>query len=186
MDVSMIREAVALFDDPERLEQAVSDLCSNGFDHADLSLLALEALAERPIASARQLARDPATPRDAPATDTDARQGRVLATGMAATIAGFAAAGITVATGGVLAAVIAAGALAAGGAAAIGTAVGRKLDTDTAGTLDAQMARGGVLLWVHLPDMQHERTAVDLLRRYSTQVEVHEYPADPRLQARLR
>jgi hypothetical protein len=184
MDKPTIREAVALFDDPERLEQAVSDLCSHGFDHADLSLLAPEALSERPIASARQLANDPATPRTDPATDTDIRQGRVLATGMAATIAGFAAAGLTVATGGVLAAVIAAGALAAGGAAAIGTIVGRKIDDDAARSLDAQLARGGVLLWAHVADMQHESTAVDILRRYSTQVAVHEYPADPRLRGK--
>jgi hypothetical protein len=182
MDTPTIREAVALFDDPDRLDRAVSDLCSHGFDHADLSLLAPEALAERPIASARQLAQDPSTPRTDPATDTDIRQGRVLATGMAATIAGFAAAGLTVATGGVLAAVIAAGAVAAGGAAALGTAVGRKLDKDAARMLDAQLARGGVLLWVHVPDARHETTALDILRRHSTQVEVHEYPADPRLQ----
>ena len=181
MDTPTIREAVALFDDPERLEEAVSDLRSHGFDHADLSLLAREGLGERPIASARQLAQDPATPRTDPTTDTDMRQGRILATSMAATIAGFAAAGVTVATGGVLAAVIAAGALAAGGAAAVGTIFGRKLDQDTANSLDAQLARGGVLLWVHLPDALHERTAVDILRRHSTQVEVHEYPADPRL-----
>src|SRR5579864_1483870 len=151
MDTPTIREAVALFDDPERLEEAVSDLRSHGFDHADLSLLAREGLGERPIASARQLALDPATPRTDPTTDTDMRQGRILATSMAATIAGFAAAGVTVATGGVLAAVIAAGALAAGGAAAVGTIFGRKLDQDTANSLDAQLARGGVLLWVHLP-----------------------------------
>lgn len=185
MDSPTIREAVALFDGPERLEQAVSDLCSHGFDHADLSLLAPEALSERPIASARQLAQDPATPRTDPATDTDMRQGRVLATSMAATIAGFAAAGLTVATGGVLAAVIAAGALAAGGAAAAGTIVGRKLDRNAANSLDAQLARGGVLLWVRAPDAQHERTALDILRRHSTQVEMHEYPAEPRLQAGL-
>lgn len=184
MDTPTIREAVALFDEPERLEQAVSDLRSHGFDHADLSLLAPEALGEHPIASARQLAADPSTPRAEPATDTDIRQERVLATGMAATIAGFAAAGFTVATGGVLAAVIAAGALAAGGAAAIGTIVGRKLGEEAARSLDAQLARGGVLLWVHVPDAPHERTAVDILRRHSTQVEVHEYPADPRLQDR--
>ena len=182
MDTQMVREAVALFDDPEQLEVAVSELHSHGFDHADLSLLAPEALGDRPVASARQLAQDPSTPRADPATDTDMRQGRVLATSMAATIAGFAAAGLTVATGGVLAAVIAAGALAAGGAGAIGTIVGRKLDQNAAQSLDAQLARGGVLLWVHIHDAMRERAALDILRRHSTQVEVHEYPADPRLQ----
>ncbi len=40
------------------------------------------------------LADDPATPREAPVTDTDLRQGRVLGTSLAATIAAFAAAGL--------------------------------------------------------------------------------------------
>ena len=40
MKTATIREAVAVFDDPDRLENAVSDLQSNGIDRSNLSLLA--------------------------------------------------------------------------------------------------------------------------------------------------
>ena len=39
---SIIREAVAAFDDAEALKAAVSDLQSAGFDRADISFLARE------------------------------------------------------------------------------------------------------------------------------------------------
>jgi hypothetical protein len=45
-EMRIMREAVAVFDDPERLERAVSDLQSRGVDRADLSFLANEALTE--------------------------------------------------------------------------------------------------------------------------------------------
>ena len=37
METGTIREAVGVFDDPEQLESAVSELQSNGIDRADLS-----------------------------------------------------------------------------------------------------------------------------------------------------
>src|ERR1700730_16002809 len=40
MEGSTIREAVAVFDDPERLESAVSALQSAGIDRSELSILA--------------------------------------------------------------------------------------------------------------------------------------------------
>lgn len=180
MDVRTSREAVALFADAERLQQAVSALRSHGFDHADLSFIAPEALEERPDARAGRLAADPETPRDAAATDTDVRQARVLGTGMAATIAGFAAAGFTVATGGVMAAVILATSAAAGGVGAIGALIGREIDRSEASYLDEQVARGGVLLWVRLPDAAAEQRAIEVLRRYSERVRIHEFPAGAR------
>ena len=178
MDIPTIREAVALFDDSERLEQAVAELSSHGFDRADLSFLAPDELAQRPFASAHRLADDPSVSRQAVVSDSDVRQARVLGTGMAATVAAFAAAGFTVATGGVLAAVVIAASVAAGGVAAIGTAIGRKLDRDEARSLDEQVARGGVLLWARLKDAAQERDAIAILNRYSTHVSVHEYAAD--------
>src|SRR6516162_5006463 len=114
MEQSTIREAVAVFDDAEKLEAAVSALQSNGVDRSELSFLARELPAGRVTSDAAQAADDPAMPREPVVSDTDLRQGRVLGTGLAATIAAFAAAGFTVATGGVGAAVAAA-LVAAGG-----------------------------------------------------------------------
>ena len=130
MKTATVLEAVAVFDDPDRLENAMSDLQSNGIDRSNLSLLAHPSLAERLPARSRDVADDPATPRDSAVTDTDIRQGRVLGTSLAATIAALAAAGFTVATGGVAAATVAAAAVAAGGVGAVGALLGRRLGED--------------------------------------------------------
>lgn len=172
-----IREAVAVFDDPERLENAVSELQSRGFDRADLSFLAPEALGEHPGATATRLAHDPAAPRVSVTSETDQAQSRVLGTSMAATVAAFVAAGFVVETGGVAAAAIAAVA-AAGGVGAAGTWLGRKLAKDDEALLDAQLARGGVLLWVRLQDRSAEERAVEVLRRWSAQLHLHDLPAE--------
>src|ERR1700758_1968253 len=152
MDYPTIREAVAVFDDAEKLESAVSELQSNGIDRSELSFLVHASLAGRPLEDLRQAADDPRTLREPVVSDTDLRQGRVLGTGLAATIAAFAAAGFTVATGGVGAATVIAAVAAAGGVGAASTLFGRKLADDQASFLDAQLARGGALLWVRTRD----------------------------------
>jgi hypothetical protein len=102
----------------------------------------------------------------------------VLGTGLAATIAAFAAAGLTVATGGVAAATIAAAAVAAGGVGAASTLFGRKLADDQASFLDAQLARGGVLLWVRTRNSASEQTVLEVLRRHSAHAYLHDLPAE--------
>jgi len=172
-----IREAVAVFDDPAKLESAVSELQSNGVDRADLSLLAHPSLAESPPGNSRRLADDPGTPRESAITDTDLRQGRVLGTSLAAAVAALAGAGFTVASGGVAAAMVAAAA-AAGSVGAVGALVGRRLGEEQESFLDAQLASGGVLLWVRTPDAGSERRALEVLRRHSAHVHLHDLPAD--------
>lgn len=169
-----IREAIAVFHDPEALEAAVSELHSHGFDRADISFLTSDAPEKD-----RRLADSPDTPRGAGVSDTDVRQGRALATSMAATVAGFAAAGFAVATGGTLALAAAAGAVAAGGIGAAGGFLGKKAADETQSFLDAAVARGGVLLWVRTRDREHEARAVEILRRHSGQdVHLHDVPAE--------
>ena len=131
MEHPTIREAVALFDDADKLESAVSELQSNGTDRSELSFLAHDSLAELGSGSLRQAADDPTTLREPVVSGIDLRQGRVLGTDLAATIAAFAAAGFTVVTGGAVAA-IAAAAVAAAGVGAASTLFGRKLADDQA------------------------------------------------------
>jgi hypothetical protein len=177
MRTPTIREAIALFDNAEQLEHAVSDLQGRGFDRADISLLAHSAVEQQPV-GADILAGDRRTPREAPVTDTDIRQERLLGTSMAATIAAFAAAGFVVATGGALALVAAAAAAAGGGVGAVGAWLGARLGEDEANYYDEQLARGGVLMWVRVRDPDSEARALEILRRYSQRVEVRELAAD--------
>lgn len=179
MKTPTIREAVAVFDNPQQLETAVSELQSHGIDRANLSFVAPEALAEHYPADARGLADDPSVAREAVVTEPDLRQGRVLATSMAATIAAFAAAGFTVATGGSLAVVALAATAAAVAGGAVTTAIGRKLAKDEERFFDAQLAQGGVLLWVRTPDAASEQRAAEVLRRHAMHVHLHDLPEDP-------
>jgi hypothetical protein len=177
MENKAIREAVAVFDKPEDLEETISELQSSGVDRADLSILAPPASAEPLSGSDVQAGPNPSPSLAAVVSDTDLRQGRVLATGLAATIAGFAAAGVTAATGGIAAATIAA-ATAAGGVGVASTLLGRRLDDEHTAFLNAQLARGGILLWVHMRDPGIEKTVLEVLRRRSTNVVVHDLPAE--------
>jgi hypothetical protein len=177
MQQGTIREAVAVFDGSEQLESAVSELQSSGVDRSELSLLAHPSLVEHLPNDLRQAAEDPATRREPVVSDTDLRQGRVLATSLAATIAAFAAAGFTVATGGIGAGVAAA-AVAAGGVGAASTLFGRKLADDQTSFLDEQLARGGVVLWVRTRDATSEQTVLEVLRRHSAHVYIHDLPAE--------
>jgi hypothetical protein len=87
----------ALFDSPDRMQDAAGHLTASGFDRADLSLAS-----DASVKSA--------------ATDVDARQLRTLGASTAATAVALAAAGITVATGGAAAPAVAAAVLAGGAA----------------------------------------------------------------------
>lgn len=165
--MTTLREAIAVFDDPQELERAVSALQSNGIDRAYLSFVAGELPTET---------RDLATSRKSVVSDTDIRQERVLGTGLAATIAAFAAAGFAVATSGVAVGAIAAAA-AAGGVGAASTLVGRKLAKAEEAFLDEQLGRGGVLLCVRTPDADAEQRALEVLHRHSARVRVHDLPA---------
>ena len=158
MATETIREAVAVFDEPRALEIAISEVQSRGVDRAQLSILAPPSLEAWWLADPARTAGDRSLSREAVVSDTDRRQGRVLGTGLAATIAGFAAAGVTVATGGVTAATIAAVAAAAGGAGLAGALIGRELASEQTSFLEAQLAAGGVLLWVSIRDPDAEQT----------------------------
>lgn len=172
-----IREVVGVFDDPERLEAAVSELQSHGFDRADISVVAPEAL-DNQVADTRRAEDDPAVPRDAPFTDTDVRQRRVFGTSMAAVIAALAAAGFTVMTGGATAVAAGVAAAAATGIGAAGALLGREEGLKQDRFLREQLERGGVLLWVHTRDPAAEARASDVLRRHAAQdVHIHEVPA---------
>jgi hypothetical protein len=103
--IESLHEVRARFDDADAMDRAVASLEMSGFDRADLSLP--EAMPSRgedtPEAGAK--------PVD---TEEDARQARTLHTSAAASLAGMAAAGVVIATGGAAAPAVAAAAVGAG------------------------------------------------------------------------
>src|SRR5579875_2445973 len=163
-----IREAVAAFNDPEALKAAVSDLQSHGFDRAEISFLAREGfeghLAQQ-YPDMRRAEDDPNTQRDAVVDETDIRQRRTLEISMWATIAAFAAAGFTVATGGATALAAGMAVVAMGGVGGAGALVGKLYGQGQETFLKEQLERGGVLVWVRTRDAEAEARATDILQR---------------------
>jgi hypothetical protein len=167
-----IREAVAVFDDQQKLEEAVFALETHGFDRAAFSLLADEATVERKlghryrrVAEMEDLAAAPRETFFSRVSRLEAEYGLPVGLGFigAVTLAGI---------GGALPALVA-----AGGGAALGTALGRLMHAHHARRVEEQLARGGLLLWVSVRDPEQERIAAEILSAYSPHdVHVHEIP----------
>ncbi|HVC50411.1 MAG TPA: hypothetical protein VND87_00155 [Stellaceae bacterium] len=165
-----IREAVAVFDDPETLEDAVFALETHGFDRAAFSLLADEATVEHKLGHRYQrvaeMENDPSAPRAtffSRVSRTEAQYG--LPIGLAF-IGAIALGGI----GGALPVLVT-----AGGGAAIGAVLGGMMHRRYARQIEEQLVRGGILLWVNMRDAAQEETAVDILKAHSARdVHVHD------------
>jgi len=176
--MSSPREAVAVFHNSTDLQEAIDELLSNGFDRAELSLLAGQEAVESKLGHAyrktAELEDDPNVPRIgyvSPESFGDA-EGALIGTPLyiAATTATIA----VLVSGGTLAAAIA-GALAAGGAgAALGVILARLVGEHHAAHIEQQLEHGGLLLWVRTWDEDDERRAVEILRKHSgADVHVH-------------
>lgn len=165
-----IREAVAVFDHPETLEEAVFALETHGFDRAAFSLLADEATVERKLGHryrrVAEMEDEPAAPREtffSRVSRVEAEYG--LPIGLAF-IGALALSGV----GGPLPVLIV-----AGGSAAIGAALGGMIHRYHARRIEEQLARGGLLLWVNVRNAAEEKTAVEILKAHSAHdVHVHE------------
>jgi hypothetical protein len=168
-----IREAVAVFDDAQTLEEAVFALETHGFDRAAFSVLADEAAVERKLGHRYQRVAEMEDERSAPRETFFTRVSRLeseygIPVGLASL--GFLALG---GTGGGVAALVA-----ATGGAALGAALGRMLYRHHARRVEEQLARGGLLLWVNVRDAAEEKTAVETLKAHSAHdVHMHEVRA---------
>lgn len=181
MGETQTREAVGLFHDEKNLQDAADELLINGFNHADLSLLATHHAVETRLGGMYQRVADlEDNPRVAfeAFVDSDSRtEGKGVLVGGLFYIGALAAAGMVVASGGTVAA-LALGVAAGGGAGGvIGVVLGRFLEKHHAHTLQEHLDKGGLLLWVHTVDAEHERKALDILRRAGAEdAHVHSLP----------
>ena len=148
-------EVQAVFASNEALEAAIGRLREAGFDHADFSL---------PHARPAIQQATPEQGADDPITHDDQQQMRTMETSMAGTVGAFAAAGVTVATGG-------AAALAAGAAAVVGLGAAALAHGARDAVVGAQQegrdqaaARGELVLAVRTTDTARRGRAEALLR----------------------
>jgi hypothetical protein len=177
-----IREAVGVFDTPDKLQEAIDELLVSGFERSELSLLASEKAVEEKLGHKYKRVTELEDKAEIPRAmyvSTEARGGAEggLIGGLMY-VGGVAAVGAVVASGGTLAAVIAAAAVAGGAGALIGSLLATWVGDRHAHYIQEQIDHGGLLLWVRTWDKAHEKRAVEILSRHSGKdVHVHALPA---------
>lgn len=174
------REAVGVFHQWTDLRAAVDELLLNGFDRADVSMLAGEQVVERKLGhvyeKVTELEDDPNAPRVAFVGRDSMTEGKASAIGALGYVGAAAAVGAVVASGGALAWVLFAGAAAGGGGAALGALLARALGRGRAKDIEAQIDKGGLLLWVRTCSEDRETRATAVLRKHGADdVHVHSF-----------
>lgn len=161
------REAVAIFPDEASLNNAIDELMQAGLRQESLSLLAdvksVPGGADQ--ATDAESAKDKDFVKHAAYVSPESRtEGLAALIAAPVYVAGVGAAAI-VATGGAIiptVAVVAGSGVAAG---ALGLILARVFGRHHAERVGEQIAKGGLLLWVHLPDEKRDTEIMDILRR---------------------
>jgi hypothetical protein len=177
-----IREAVGVFDNADKLQAAIDDLMSSGFDRAELSLLASEKTVDEKLGHKYQkiaeLEDDPKVPRTCYVSPESVGDAEGMLIGGLLYVGVCAAAGVIVASGGTLAAAIGAATVAGGVGGMLGTVLATIVGNRYAGHIEEQLSHGGLLLWVRTWDAADEKRAVEILTKHSGRdVHVHALPA---------
>jgi hypothetical protein len=172
------REVVGAFPTAGALEKAVEQLEIAGVDRAAISVLGVDAARSGRIdaiyRSAEAIEDDPAARQAAFVSRETQTEGKAFAVSLPLGVGGFAGAWAVAAAGGALAAAI--GATIVGGAvgAGLGALLVRAVARHHAETVQSQLARGGLVLWVSTPDEAAEQRALEVLRRSGgTSVHTH-------------
>jgi hypothetical protein len=172
------REGVGAFRTAGALEQAVEQLEIAGVDRAAISVLGVDAPRSGGLdalyRSADAIEDDPAARQAAFVSKESQTEGKAFAVSLPLGVGGFAGAWAVAAAGGALAAAI--GATIVGGAvgAGLGALLVRAVARHHAATVQSQLARGGLVLWVSTPDEAAEQRALEVLRRCGgTSVHTH-------------
>ena len=178
-----VREAVGIFTDEHSYQQAIDDLLSSGFDHGDISMLAAEKTVQEKLKHSYTQTGDLAD-----STQSDVKRRHYVATESVGNAKGvmisglvyvgaLAAAGPVILSGGTLAAGIAAAAVAGGAGGFLGSVLSKWLGDSEGKLIQTQLENGGLLLWVHTRDAEHERRALEIMQRHAGQdVHMHTLP----------
>jgi hypothetical protein len=169
------REAVGLFDNISALQEAVRALEST-FPRQDISVLGNRKDLEEKFGTSSvspALAEDNAeTPRESPIREEEQAIGTGVMVGVPAYVGAVAAA---IAAGPVsIPATLAAVTLGGTGGALVGGVAAKLLGNHYTHEIDAQIRKGGLLLWVRTPDQERENVACDIMQAHGAKhVRVH-------------
>jgi hypothetical protein len=173
-----VREAVGVFDTADALQDAIDELQTSGFDRADLSLMTSEHIVEKKLGhkyrKVSELADDTQVPRTSYVSPETIGEAQGALVGGLFYVGAIGAAGLIFATGGSMAAAVLAASAAGGAGGLIGALLGKFIGERHAQYVQEQLDRGGLLLWVRTWDEDHEKRAVDILKKHSGRdVHVH-------------
>lgn len=166
-----LREMVAIFDSPEEMQDAVDALQCQGFNRADLSTLA------GPVArDVEQIADDPTAPRTVPVSRSSLGDAEGVLIGGGVYLFVVAGAIAFAAAGAALTSMVVAVALLGAVGGLLGWLLARWLDRRYDSAVRAQMAHGGMVLWVHTTSPDQEARAGEILRAHrGRKVHLHEF-----------
>ncbi|MGE5546701.1 MAG: hypothetical protein ACM33T_07385 [Solirubrobacterales bacterium] len=168
-DTDEVREAVGLFSDAHAMELGIQDLLTQGFSHADISVLGGERAIREKLGHRLEDTVSAADERDVPRRNYVEPESRMEGRGALASMLGYfgavTALGLTFATGGAAAVAIGAALAGAGAGAGLGIGLGRIYDRRLAHEFEGQVQKGGILVWVRVRDQDCERRACDILAR---------------------
>lgn len=150
-----LTEVRARFSSAEAMHTAIERLEASGFDRADLSLPELHPPPERSTPESG------AKPAD---TEEDARQARTMHVSTAAAIAGMAAAGAVIGTGGAVAPAVAAAVLGGGAVGGATFAISSAVNSSEQREREQRAAEGTLVLSVRTPDEAKRTEAQAILR----------------------
>ena len=165
-----IREAVGVFHNADEMEAAIEDLEENGFDRAEISLLASQAAVREKLGhaftDAKPLEDNPLTPRTAFVSTESIGDAEGALLGGLIYVGALVAAGAVVASGGSFGALLAATAVGTASGGLVGGALAALVGKEHADNIQEQLDRGGLLVWVRTPSEADEKRAVDILKRH--------------------
>lgn len=169
-NAEQITEAVGVFKSEENLQEAMDDLRVNGFARRDLSVLA-DTDKYKNVKDAEDSSKAPRTSYIPLEAIGDA-QGALIA--LPTFLFAMITVVVTTDTGASLMNVILATLLIGGLGAILGYFLSRIVAKHHKEYIQRQMDRGGLLLWVNLMDKKHEKSALNILKKYKAKdVHVH-------------
>ncbi len=174
-----VREAVGVFHHWNNLQAAVDELMAHGFDRSEISLLAGEKTVEEKLGHVYEKVADLEDDANAPRVAFIGRDSLTEAKTFTVTGLGYlgavAAIGAIVASGGTLAAVFAGAAAMGGGGLLLGSWLAKSIGRERAASIEKQINKGGLLLWVRTKDAEHEVRATEILNRHGADdIHVHD------------
>lgn len=164
----LVREAVAVFADANALETAVDALEAAGFNRAGISVLGTDHAGDfihQTYRSVVDIEDDKNAPQAAYVSADSRVEGEAEAVAVPFLIGGLAGAAAVAASGGILAAAIAATILGGAAGAGLGSLLVRAVAHRHAAEIERQLALGGLVLWVNVPNEEAEQRALAALNK---------------------